>query len=315
VIWSFSHSRAFKRCQRHWYFKTCVANANAKKDPLRREAYLLSKLQTVSAWRGQIIDHVITWTIVPALNAKREPKLTAITANAKKIFDAQLDFGRRHGVRDPGFSRSKAGEAFAAFHAVEYGGMVSENDLDRAWAEIKRALANLFEMHELLTTLMSSTYVIAQRTLTFGHLRVTIRAVPDVIAFYKDQPPLIVDWKVHTFGMQEYRLQLALYAIALTRCTPHRDFPESLARLSPIDIRLAEAQLLTRKLRTYALSEGDIDEVEAYIAESTTQMLLATGGEPNGQLRPVDFPATDFPEVCEQCPYRSLCWEKVDNGP
>lgn len=315
MIWSFFHSRVFKRCQRHWYFKTYVANANAKKDPLRREAYILSKLQTVSAWRGQIVDQVITRTIIPALNAKRELTLAAITTNANKIFTTQLAFARRHGVRDPEFSQSKVGEAFAAFYAVEYGKTVAEGEIERAWAEIKGALANLFEMHELLATLKASTYVIAQRTLTFTHLGVTVRAVPDVIAFYADQPPLIVDWKVHTFGLQEYRLQLALYAIALTRCTPHRDFPEPLARLAPTDIRLTEAQLLTKKLRAYALSEMDIDEVEAYIAESATQMLLATGGAPNGQLRPVDFPATDFPEVCEQCPYRSLCWEKVDDGP
>jgi PD-(D/E)XK nuclease superfamily len=315
VIWSFSHSRSFKRCQRHWYFKTYVANANAKKDPLRREAYLLSKLQTISAWRGQIVDDVIARTIIPALNGKYEPTLAAILTIAKRTFEAQLAFGRRHGVRDPGFSRAKAGDAFAAFYAVEYGGTVSEEEIERAWAEIKEALANLFEMHKLLATLKSSTYIIAQRTLTFAHLGITVRAVPDVIAFYEKHPPFIVDWKVHTSGMQEYRLQLALYALALTRCTPHRDFPEFVAWLDPTEIRLAEAQLLTKNLRAYALSKGDIDEVEAYIAESATQMLLATGSEPHGQLRPVDFPATDFPEVCEQCPYRSLCWEKVDDGP
>ena len=60
MIWSISESKTFKRCQRQWYFKNCVASALAKKDPIRREAYLLSKLQTISGWRGQIVDSVLS---------------------------------------------------------------------------------------------------------------------------------------------------------------------------------------------------------------------------------------------------------------
>jgi hypothetical protein len=58
VIWSVSESKLFRRCQRQWYFKHCVANAQAKKDPLRRRAYLFSKLQSISGWRGQLVDTV-----------------------------------------------------------------------------------------------------------------------------------------------------------------------------------------------------------------------------------------------------------------
>jgi len=67
-MWSFSNGRIFDKWQRWWFYKNHVANANATKNPLQREAYLLSKLQTIWGWRGEIVDHVISEKIVPALD-------------------------------------------------------------------------------------------------------------------------------------------------------------------------------------------------------------------------------------------------------
>src|SRR5205823_1418673 len=71
--WSFSAARAFRQCQRSWFFKTCAANARAK-DPKRREAYILSKLQNVSGWRGKLVDRIISQELVEAL--RRRQKIT-----------------------------------------------------------------------------------------------------------------------------------------------------------------------------------------------------------------------------------------------
>ena len=57
-MWSVSDSRVFRRCPRQWYYKHIVASAIAK-DEYRRKMYLLSKLQSVSAWRSQIVDDTI----------------------------------------------------------------------------------------------------------------------------------------------------------------------------------------------------------------------------------------------------------------
>src|SRR6266511_1499673 len=108
MIWSFSNSHLFKKCQRQWYFKTHVANANAKKIPLRREAYLLSKLQSIAAWRGSVVDHVIGRRVVPALNNGWGINLANVLSYAKSVFDAQLRFARQHRIREPGMSVAKA---------------------------------------------------------------------------------------------------------------------------------------------------------------------------------------------------------------
>ena len=138
----------------------------------------------------------------------------------------------------------------------------------------------------------------------------TVRAVPDAVIFYDDTPPLIVDWKVHVFGLQEAWTQLATYAIALMRCKPHSDFPASfVGGRSPTCGSRRPSSSLTRRATTQ-LSEGDVERADAYIAQSVTLMLLATEGRRKRSSRLTDFPVAASPEICQRCPYRKLCWEE-----
>lgn len=309
-MWSFSNSRLFGKCQRAWFYKNHVANANATKNPLQREAYILSKLQSIFAWRGRIVDDVISERIVPALEKGWTLNANAILEYARLLFDKQREFAMLNRVREPGMSQSKAGEAFAAFYPVEYGTGVSREELNRAWKEIEQAVLNLLAMRELLDDLRRAERLVAQRNLMFSIFQVKARAVPDLIAFFRDEPPLIVDWKVHIFGTRDYRLQLATYAIALVRCVPHQDFPSSLALYAPEDVRLIEAQLLTNVLRPYKLTEQDIEATESRIIESSMEIGLAAGDGFIKELDAFDYPVTEYPETCLTCPFRKLCWEE-----
>jgi hypothetical protein len=239
VIWSFSNSRAFDRCQRSWFYDTIFGNGVAK-DEKRHEIYLLSKLQTVSAWRGSIVDKTIETSLVPALKSGRTGSLQQCVARARHMFNAQRTFALRHGLRDDGLKLSKAGNEFAAFLAVERSENISDEGFATAWEEIERALNNLFGMTDLLNELRQAEFIMTQRALQFKHGDVTVKAVPDLVAIYRSKPPLIVDWKVHFFGTRDYWLQLATYALALTRCSPHRDFPLGFRGCEPTAVRLIE---------------------------------------------------------------------------
>lgn len=308
MIWSFSTSNLFRKCQRQWYYKTHVANARATKIPLQREIYLLSKLQSIAAWRGSVVDHVITRRVVPALSNKWNINTAKTLDYARSIFTAQLEFAKKHRLREPGMSTSKAGDTFAALYPIEFGLEITEQECNDAWADVEQALRNLLAAQKFLNYLATATKLMPQRALTFPFFGVTVRAVPDLIAFFKSQTPLIVDWKVHSFGVIDYRLQLATYAVALSRCERHKDFPGPVPA-SPSSIRLFEFQLLTNKPRQYRLDESDIEEIDSYIAHSATGMVLAKGEDTNGDLRPFDYPAALFAEACRTCPFRSPCWE------
>lgn len=309
MVWSFSSSRMFRKCQRQWFFKNHVANARAK-DEFRKEAYYLSKLQSLAAWRGNIVDTVLSDTIIPALNRGQKPRLSSSLQQAHTLFDTQLAFARQRRIREPNMTQERGGTSYAALHAVEYGELIIDDDLLQAWNDIEQALTCFFEMDELAPIFRASSQLIAQRPLSFSYNGTAVRMVPDVIVFYPNQPPTLIDWKVHTFGMQNYRLQLASYAIALTQCKPHSDFPRTLSKYSAHQVDLLEVQLLTKVLRQYVLNETDVESVYSYIARTAREMALALNGETQKTLSPFDFPVALDPDECQRCPFRSLCWEK-----
>ncbi len=115
---------------------------------MRREAYLLSKLQSLYAWRGQIVDTVVEQVLVPALSQGKRPMLNEMLNSARKLFEQQLAFGRQHRVRDPGFKLAEAGDSFTAFYAVEYGEGISDAEASEAWADVEKALRNRFDLGE-----------------------------------------------------------------------------------------------------------------------------------------------------------------------
>lgn len=129
--WSYSASRSFRQCQRQWFFKNIVASAKAK-DSLRRRAYLLGKLQSISAWRGKIVDDVITRTIIPNLNRGFWSTLAAAKARARDLFDRQIAYAKRHPITDLTLQVSKEGDDFAVFHVMEYKGKLPEHEIEQA---------------------------------------------------------------------------------------------------------------------------------------------------------------------------------------
>jgi hypothetical protein len=268
-------------------------------------------LQSIYQWRGSIVDQVISKQIVPDLNRGQLPSKPAVIKYAHTIFEQQREFAEANRVREPGMTKKSAGDSFASLYPVEYGLGISQEQLNQAWCEIKQALENLLSMQTVLSQLLRGSKLLAQRPLTFTCHQISVRMVPDLIVFYDHEAPLIIDWKVHTFGSYDARLQLASYALALTKCKPHKDFPPSLERYTPDEIRLLEIQLLSTQQRSYLLTQSELDVVESYISRTHMEMTLASDGDPR-KLTMLDFPAASRPETCQRCPFRSLCWDRRD---
>jgi hypothetical protein len=305
MIVSYSNFSLYRKCPRQWCFKK-MANSRAK--DWRREMYLLDQLKSLSAWRGNIVDTVISNWIVPPLNRGFLVSIDTAVAEARRLFDLQLDFARERRWREPGLTKTSAGDAYAAFSVLELHEEVDEGELERAWNDIETALHNFYALEELLDTLRSANYLVSQRALSFSHSDMTVRAVPDLIVFWRDEIPLIVDWKVHAFGNRDARNQLALYALALKNVEPHRDFPRTTVHWNVEQVRLQEVQLLSGECRSYVLSAEDIEDVDSMIAANAAQFKLVADGENPKDWNPWDFPTTRYDEVCTACPFKPLCW-------
>lgn len=312
MVWSISTAKIFDRCQRQWFYKQHFANARSK-DEARRKAYLLGKLQSISGWRGSVVDQVLSFNVIPALGRGEEISGAQALAMAMVRFDRQLAVARKHRIHEPGFKPSECGRDFAAFYCVEYGDGIDESEIEQARADVRTAIATFFSMERLVRRLRAAQRLVTQRRLIFAHTDMKVGAMPDVIVFPTDGAPAIVDWKVHTFGWQDAWLQLTIYAAALTRAESHADFPAAPSRYRPADIGLLEVQLLTGMLRKHVVSDEDVKRADAYIARSVESMLLAVGdiADKASELSPSVFPAARYAAACETCPYRSLCWETL----
>ena len=308
MYWSVSDSRTYKRCPRQWYFARILANARAKNGSPRKYAFRLGKLQSISQWRGDLVDTVLSKLLVSSHKSKKWLTQEQMKKYAKDLFDRQLDFARSHRVFDDGIVVSSTPE-FAAFYCIEYGDGVVDSEIEDAWSDVEKSIHNFYAMDGLLESIKSANYLISQRPLSFPFADFTVRAIPDLIAFYSDKPPLIIDWKVHTYGIQEAWLQLGIYALVLSKIEPHIDFPNFGTQFRAIDIPLWEVQLLTNQIRKYRLTEEDVENIETYIASTALHMKFSMADIDSKKLEADDFPMTEYPEACQSCGFKKICWE------
>jgi hypothetical protein len=293
--WSFSAYGTFRRCPRQWFYKQVFASALAN-DPIRREAYRLSKLESIQAWRGKVVDTVISETIIPCISAKQTCSVSDAKRRADDLFSLQRD-------------QRTIPNGEVSFFEVEYGLPLTKDKFQKAVTDIHTALENFFAAEQLWEILQQSQVLVTQRALSFKHGTASVRVVPDLITFQSGQAPAVLDWKVNTYPMRDYWLQLVTGAIAVTKCNPHRDWPIGATQYDPNEVKLFEVQLLAGDVRIHTVSENDVQEAENFISISATDMELASDGNDSKNLQPKDYPVASEPRTCQMCPFRKLCWE------
>jgi len=310
--WSITKSKMFSQCQRKWYYSEIVASHKSK-DPLRREAYLLKQLQSLNAWRGSIVDKVIEKYIVPRIRTRNLPSENEVIGFCSSLINSQIAFGKAGKHRHLNVTKSNGNDAYCAFYDLEYNGGLNEKKLEEARDEAILSLRNLMRSGFLKKIMMENCRVIAQRPLVFELEKFKVSCTPDLLAFSMNAPPLIVDWKVHTFGNADSWLQLGVYALALSRTNVHKDFPDGIKdRLKDAtSIRLIEYQLLKNKQREYSISQDDICDIEDYIFRSCSEISDLVNGKKYDALDASQFQTARSPTVCERCQFKTLCWKKI----
>jgi hypothetical protein len=305
--WTISDAKSFRRCPKQWYYRAYFGNALCKKDPLRREAYILGTYQTVDQWRGLLVDNVIERVVIESLQQHRMITPRSLRDEADAMFDRQLAFARQNRVREPGFAKSHFKFEHAALLEIEEGREIPDEAITRAREEVHRALDNLWALPELRAELKAAAHLAPQKTYRFQLRGHQIIAVPDLVAFYHDRPPLIIDWKVHAFGLHDARTQLLIYAMALVRNgrgggTLERKWLET-------EVVMREVQLLTRVVRTFTLDAAAVIEMENYILASLRAMHRVTEGKELEDVDPAELPAVYSEDGCANCGFKPLCWK------
>lgn len=304
--WSYSAAKTFALCRRKWYFEKFYANRKVK-DKERNRAFFLKRLQSVHAWRGKLVDEVITKFVVPRLNNAQHIELDNVLSFANSLIGTQLNERRNLTSANCNGFFEKAHDIHPFFE-VEYGNGLSDDAILAATTEINKSLTNLLNS-KLFAEISQGSKLLAQRRLQFKFANWSVSCMPDLIIFPDNSNPRIVDWKVEAPVNKEHRPQLAVYALALSNAKPHRDFPEVWRgrSIDVLGIGLMEFQLLRNKEQNYVLSSDDIIDVEDYIFRTSSAMSSSVKDHPSADL----FPTTYFPSLCANCKFRKICWKEV----
>jgi hypothetical protein len=300
MIWSFSSYVTFKRCPRSWFYGKVLAT-RSRSDPESQEAKRLSNLPNRLSWRGKIVDTTLSEYVVPAIAAGENLSLSKALEFAEGLYSPTVKKAlERQAGKDNGSS--------AVFFEEEYGPSISQKMFDDAWHDVQRSIDMFFRDAEFLANLRKASRAIPQRPLAFSSWNVKARAVPDLILFHSDEPPTIIDWKVQSKPRQDYWLQLAIYAIALTRAKKHSDWPTDVSRFAATDITVIESQLLSGEIREHQITPEDVNSIDDLIVTSGDEMNLSLGVIDKKDLTAQNFTAASNPNACMYCNFRKICW-------
>lgn len=301
--WSISKAKLFSKCQRRWFYSEIMASKHSK-DVHRNEAYILKQLGSIHSWRGKLVDYIIERFLVPKFNEKIVPPFNEIERLVSELMEKQLIFAKEKKYRNPKLTKKEAGDNFCALREIEWSEELDSETLNKIKQQVLVSLKNLLKSKLMKTLLAPFTILVAQKNLNFKIQDVNIMSRPDLIVYFRDKPPLIIDWKAYYHRTDNARMQLGVYSIALTECISTDPYSKPVD--DPTEIRLIEFQLLKNFQEEYKLSSSEVDDIKKYINESLEKILELTNHKKYHEFDINQFEKS-ITQDCKYCNFKTLC--------
>jgi hypothetical protein len=300
ISWSFSTDRCVRRCQRQYFLQHVAAWHNSR-DPIRREAFLLKQVKTLDLWQGSVVHRGIELFVVPAFREHCPVDWDRAITGTLAMAERQFAFSAARRYREPGMSKSKAGDDYCALVEHEGDTGVSAVRYQRVLAMIEASLRNLSRMAELLAEIGRADRWWSELDLSVDYDIARINVRMDLLFFRGFGKPTIVDWKVsESLGGSDADLQTALYAWAMCRHPKWR-----VERAT--DCELIEVQLLTQDVIRHRPTEETFDRLENRIYRSVDMIQALQQGRAFDLADIEDYDLAGNPNSCTYCPQRKLC--------
>jgi hypothetical protein len=299
--WSFSTDRRMRRCPRQLFFADVASWHNAR-DPLRREAFLLSQLKGMETWRGSVVHQAIQTLVVPYLHLNRVD-WDQVIFGALAIAERQFQFSANRRYREAGMSKKKALGDYCALFAHEFGLPIPDDQYRATLKSIELSLRNLSQMSDFFRHVGGRSYYRPELAMSAEYNGVRIKGQIDLLFGRSYGKYGVVDWKDYEGSSgSDARLQLSLYAWLVCKNATWRVS-------DPRDIELWEVKLGQGQSVCHTIDQTSFDELEDFMYKSTEEMRVLCG---DGTYDPRDlesYPHTDNPNSCRFCAYRNVCRE------
>ncbi|MBD3214352.1 MAG: hypothetical protein GF311_17205 [Candidatus Lokiarchaeota archaeon] len=302
--WSISKAKLFSKCQRRWFYSEIMASKHSK-DTDRYEAYILKQLGSIHSWRGKLVDYVIETLLLPNFNENIVPPFKEIERLVSGLMKKQLRFAKQKKYRDPKLSKKEAGNGYCALREIEWSEGLDNKSIKEIKGQVISSLQNLLKSKLMKTLLAPDSILVAQKNLYFKFKDVNVLCRPDLIVYFRNKPPMIIDWKVYFYRNENARMQLGVYAISLTDCISTDPFMKLVD--DPTEIKLIEYQLLKDFQRKYRLSTSDVDDIKEYIKTTSNEMFKLKGDKNYHEFNINHFEKTSNTELCKYCNFKTLC--------
>lgn len=304
--WSYSAHTTMRRCQRALAIGHVMASARTH-DRDRHEAYILKQLQHLPAWRGSLVHAVLAADFPPAIGRGRPFPAAALTEAARDLARRQLAFSRAKRYRDPQQTKAAAGDAYCALIDHEHGGDLSPDALAALDVTLARCFDHLAQQGAFLDLLYAGAGHATEQRLSFPLDGATVTATLDLVFVAPGGRRVVVDWKVGGSEASDYRRQLLVYALAVTRSPRWGPVP-------PDAVDLYEVNLLENAITAHAVDATDLEEAEDFVYRSVTEMRMLLD---DGVYDALDLDALEVaarPTTCAYCTLRPLCVDLLERG-
>lgn len=295
--WSISTHNTIRLCQRQFFFAHLMASHNARA-LARREAHQLKQLQHIPQWQSSIIHNVLALYVVPNLQAGRLVDVADLVDRALEMAQRQFSFSENGLYREQ--TKKDAGDNYCALFAHEHQQPVPADLFVKLHSLFDTCFANLAGQTELLKCLAQAYRHEAECSYPFKISDAQVQAKIDLLCWRDDAHPIIVDWKVAASETSNYERQLAVYALAVFKNFKKRG-------ISPESITLIEVNLLANQVRHYAFDAARLEQVEAFIYRSVSDMEALHAGK-NFDGQDIDaYEIADKAVSCQYCNFVSIC--------
>lgn len=309
MVFSVSAYRKWSRCQRQFFLSEIMASPTAK-DPLRKRAELLSRIQEISWWTGSVVHKAVEIWVLPKVRVGIWPAAQEVILNATDLAQRQFAFSQSEAYRDS--KKSDAGRDYCILAPHYLGTRLSPDALSQAIETIKNSLNNLLKSTIMKDFLMGRSWYDWEWRLSFKIDGQSVQARPDLLMPFKRELGLeIVDWKVATTA-SDYYFQVAVYALSALASTKYA--PYAKVGLKAYVVNLAEAEPEIALRDPYDVTADNIVATTNRMYEIIDDIRAVVKDDHYEQMDIGRFAYAKSAGTCTFCNWRELCMELGDGS-